>query len=821
MYTVCVYINSYKTKIVLEFKYGLLLVFYRLSCHYEVKKGDQATLYDQNSVKMEDIMSKSDSFFKQQGQLPPTKVMLSKLVNSMFGVYGKRQSKITFYPELRERIEIPDNSDPNDTLLSIPENCDVECTDNVLKVKLRKEYVINGENVVCSVEFRESKTVLFVHGKEIPLEILITPSPSSVKGLVRLLQDVKICKGMTDSESENMNIPSGIKEKWLEIDGTTFNSLPRIRSQSCEVMMSWIGNSDACKACLNLVSTSNKRKRHIIEASSEQGPVVKKLRTPLSELQNENVQRARPTSDLTLSKKMEILKDILPEGIPEYLPILIESQLQNCDIKLEKHQRRWHPILISVCLSLYCRSPKAYQDLSNSGLLLLPTKSTLTQYKNTVKQAPGLQNENLQWMQQEASRKNLTEFGKRGGLILDEMTVQEDLQIQRKDDAWEVIGGEDMGPTNNAISTIVRGQQNVKLATSVVQIIFHGYTGFRWPVVFYSSTTANTYQLFNIIWHCISELEEYGFVVDYIMFDGASANRSLTNLMANVHPKLTNYTIKDVFDNNHLINIVQDIKHVLKKIRNNIESSKSKNSTTKHRYLKLGESPIVWEHFEDAFAFNNQSGLRIHKSLTKEHIFLTGASKMRNKLATDILSKDMLYLMKTFQSTLKDGHILSSTITLLTYTSEIVDIFLDTRPINSLTDPRLNTLNKVLNFFHQWENESLKASNLITKETREDIDSSLLGFMALCKRVVTEGHSLTPSYVNSDIIENHFCQQRGIYNGLNTNPTVQQYGPANNAIILGQTTLSGKCNTGQKATYYNARKLKKTGKRDKSALRRL
>lgn len=58
--------------------------------------------------------------------------------------------------------------------------------------------------------------------------------------------------------------------------------------------------------------------------------------------------------------------------------------------------------------------------------------------------------------------------------------------------------------------------------------------------------------------------------------------------------------------------------------------------------------------------------------------------------------------------------------------------------------------------------------------------------------------------MNSDIVENLFCQQRGIRNGLNTNPTLSQYSPANTAIILGQATVSNKANSGNPATYFTA-----------------
>lgn len=52
------------------------------------------------------------------------------------------------------------------------------------------------------------------------------------------------------------------------------------------------------------------------------------------------------------------------------------------------------------------------------------------------------------------------------------------------------------------------------------------------------------------------------------------------------------------------------------------------------------------------------------------------------------------------------------------------------------------------------------------------------------------------SRVNSDIIENIFCQQRAQYHGANTNPNYNQYRTGITSIILGQTTTSKKLNAG-------------------------
>lgn len=82
-------------------------------------------------------------------------------------------------------------------------------------------------------------------------------------------------------------------------------------------------------------------------------------------------------------------------------------------------------------------------------------------------------------------------------------------------------------------------------------------------------------------------------------------------------------------------------------------------------------------------------------------------------------------------------------------------------------------------------------------ETREDIDFTYHGFMSLVKVSILEFKiDIVPSRINSDIIENIFCQQRALYHGANSNPDYNEYRTGINSIILGQTTTSKKSNVG-------------------------
>lgn len=266
-------------------------------------------------------------------------------------------------------------------------------------------------------------------------------------------------------------------------------------------------------------------------------------------------------------------------------------------------------------------------------------------------------------MKKEAERQNINMFGKRGGLLFDEMSIQDELQILRKGDAWTIVGAVDMGKTNNVISIVTSGTKKVELATHCLQFVLHAFCGFRLPLAYYGSNPATAHQIYVNFWDCVNVLDENGFTVDYVMFDGATTNRSFTNMILNDNPRSQNFTATSIFDSNHKIYVIQDVKHVIKTLRNNIEASKQQNKNSNGRYLVLNGRAIIWEHFEDAFKFNIQNGIRIHKKLTKEHIEITSASKMRNGLAEEVLDRNMLFLMQSYQATTVDHpEFLSSTI---------------------------------------------------------------------------------------------------------------------------------------------------------------
>lgn len=73
-------------------------------------------------------------------------------------------------------------------------------------------------------------------------------------------------------------------------------------------------------------------------------------------------------------------------------------------------------------------------------MLILPCPSTLILYKNTIKHNIGFDNNILNWMHSEAVRKEIHPDGWIGGIIIDEMAIQSDLQINKNGDVVELCG---------------------------------------------------------------------------------------------------------------------------------------------------------------------------------------------------------------------------------------------------------------------------------------------------------------------------------------------------------------------------------------------
>jgi len=297
----------------------------------------------------------------------------------------------------------------------------------------------------------------------------------------------------------------------------------------------------------------------------------------------------------------------------------------------------------------------------------------------------------------------------------------------------------------------------------------------------------------------------YDFKVLFVSMDGAQTNRDFMKLFfEESSPRLGNFATRNIWTpTDPDILFIMDFSHVVKRIRNNINKSGNGETFKRNLYFK---QHIHWEHWIQAYKWDRDTNaFPIHRRLTHEHLYLNQESKMRNKLAEDVMDVEMLNLMECYQRSIgEDGYLVDDSIALLKATSVIIEVFRDRRPIHDVEDRRLDQLTSALGWFEEWQKNVLETPVLkpsekekrpMSVQTRDDLCSCLLGFNSLCKTVLkTKRTPIVPARTNSDVIENIFCQQRGIINGNNTNPNFYQYVKNINTVLIGQNVVSKNSN---------------------------
>lgn len=649
-------------------------------------------------------------------------------------------------------------------------------------------YYSNGSQIAKCVTFYANKTwSLTICGHETHLEIFevdkrFDVSKESIELVCKQVVMLKLCEGITVTKSIVCSRYHTLE--CLIIPGSA-SPVRKLRSLLCCRVVSLISDTNTCRYCQQM--TFGQNNTIIDKTTSEQG----------------SQEEPAPCDNQTKKASKEDFKKIIPDASESMLELLM-SQAVNTGRK--STGRRWSSNMISVCLQLYSRSPNAYKTLQASKMLVLPSISLLVLYKNSIKHEIGFQEEVFHWMFKEARRLDLPASGLIGGIILDEMAIQADLQISKAGDVVELIGFEDLGKEGNMYQTLRKGNHEPTLGTHVLQFVFLGVGGFRFPFAHFISTQVQAPEINSLFWEAVDNLQMFGFTTVFTCMDGAQCNRSFLHI--NLGKESDTMCAKNPCNFEEPVIFMMDYSHVMKKVRNNIMKSGIKTECTRNLTLPNGNI-IQWQMWVDCSKWDESNGLQVHRKLTKEHIYPSTQSKMRNHLAEEVLNEDMLDLFITYQSHLGNkGSVLDGPIQLLKRTSKMIEIFRDHRPIKDLSDKRLTELREVFDWFKEWQYEVENDSNLSSKEKSqklmsrqctEDVKSCLMGFIQLCDRMLTRSPKadITPALINSDIVENTFNQQRSTFNGANSNPNALQYRKTLNSIILGQNIISHKSNAGK------------------------
>ena len=72
------------------------------------------------------------------------------------------------------------------------------------------------------------------------------------------------------------------------------------------------------------------------------------------------------------------------------------------------------------------------------------------------------------------------------------------------------------------------GKVECELANHVLQLVFSGLTGFRWPFANFANTQAPSADIFHTFWTSVDALYNWGFQPIYSSLDGSAYNRALS-----------------------------------------------------------------------------------------------------------------------------------------------------------------------------------------------------------------------------------------------------------------------------------------------------
>ena len=112
-------------------------------------------------------------------------------------------------------------------------------------------------------------------------------------------------------------------------------------------------------------------------------------------------------------------------------------------------------------------------------------------------------------MHDAAEEAHLTRYWYSGGILHDEMNIQEDIVFQNKADGPPLVGWIDTGSECNNIRVLESNEVKRKLAKQIWQLTFLGYTGFRFPICHFPVGSIKASEMSIHIWKIIAKLSRY------------------------------------------------------------------------------------------------------------------------------------------------------------------------------------------------------------------------------------------------------------------------------------------------------------------------
>ncbi|GBB83400.1 hypothetical protein RclHR1_10110012 [Rhizophagus clarus] len=224
---------------------------------------------------------------------------------------------------------------------------------------------------------------------------------------------------------------------------------------------------------------------------------------------------------------------------------------------------------------------------------------------------------------------------------------------------------------------------------------------------------------------------------------------------------------------------ISDPTHVFKKLRNNLSKSHTGEGQGRNvREIMIDGKEVSWRHIQGVYEYTARNSTAKITRLTKRHVWLTSWSKMRVDLAEHTLSKDVENAMNLIDE-LKE--ISTGTREFINYSSLYRQIFHSKKPLEGLADSRLQTLQKIYDWFVIRDRQKNSTINWISLQCQFDLLLSIQGFLGMIKEIfiLYPDSVIEPRRVSQDMLEGLFGTIRQL-GGDSSTQTLKGYGHALN-----------------------------------------
>ena len=376
-------------------------------------------------------------------------------------------------------------------------------------------------------------------------------------------------------------------------------------------------------------------------SSNSETTEVQKLKAKIKCLKEQlRREKKKKKKKMTPDEALTILQPLLPTHFFSILKDQVRLAHRN------KHGRRYDSNTKTIALSIFHSSPQTYKLLRK--IFLLPSIRTLKRDLDMIHLKSGFNTTMLDALK--AKVKSMDGQQKKCALVFDEMGIKESITYNSGNDTVE--GFEDgglLGTTkyvaNHATVFMVKG-----LATKWKQPV--GY--------FFSSGPMKAATLSILLLQCLGKMKQIGLEVKVVICDQGSNNMQLLRqLGVTVEKPYFMYNSTKVY-------AMPDPPHLLKNIRNNLKTSG----------YSVGDDEIYWGCIEEFYSIETSQELRCAPKLRDRHILLPPFSKMKVKLAAQVLSHSVAAGMKFYiQKGLLQHPAASSTAGFLQSMDDLFDSF--------------------------------------------------------------------------------------------------------------------------------------------------